>query len=594
MSRAGDMMPPASAFEGRSFGAYRLGRVIGTGGMATVFMARRTGPGRFAQTAALKVIHPHLAQEREFVEMFLEEARIASSINHPNVCRVLDFGQAEGTYYLAMEYVRGETWASTLEKLASQRESRLRIHAIANHVIGQACEGLHAVHEAVDSSGAPLQIVHRDISPQNLFVAYDGSVRILDFGIALSKGARAQGSSTSRLVKGRNAYMAPEQALGAEVDRRADIWSLGVCLREALAGERLFERETQMATLRAVTQEPLPPWPKHVPLLLREICDRALERDPAARFPTAREFGSALARFASSEAEPSGNAELGRRMRSLFPEQIAHKRSELRELAGDDTTTGTFTSIVPRLGTATARETPARGRRRSKVRRYLRWSIAGALSLGASFLAFRLTSRVVPGHSAVPDPAPLVVRTEVHEHTPEGAATGAAAGSQPLAPLAPGPSSPAHGASPGNGSARTELSPEMRALQEAQQAASSPRPAPPVPATERPSDETGAESGHRGHHRRPREPGAPAPASAASAPAPAPAPAGAPGVLIVGAASGWAQVSLAGRELGTTPFRVELPAGNHRLDVRFFGTGSAQPVNVEVKPGATTKLRLTQ
>jgi serine/threonine-protein kinase len=135
MVAGGEPLALARAYEGRTFGPYRIARAIASGGMATVFLARRTGPGRFAQTAALKVIHPHLAQEREFVDMFLEEARIASSINHPNVCRVLDFGQAEGTFYLAMEYVRGETWATTLAALAQSREGRQRLHALSAYVL---------------------------------------------------------------------------------------------------------------------------------------------------------------------------------------------------------------------------------------------------------------------------------------------------------------------------------------------------------------------------------------------------------------------------------------------------------------------------
>ena len=190
----GDPYSLARAYEGRTFGGYRIARAIATGGMATVFLARRTGPGRFAQTAALKVIHPHLAKEREFVEMFLEEARIASSINHPNVCRVLDFGQAEGTYYLAMEYVRGETWATALERLTAQRESRVRMHALSTYVIGAGlrgpargarCAWIRAAFRCRSCTGTS--------RPQNLFIAYDGSVRVLDFGIASTSRRDAPG-----------------------------------------------------------------------------------------------------------------------------------------------------------------------------------------------------------------------------------------------------------------------------------------------------------------------------------------------------------------------------------------------------------------
>jgi hypothetical protein len=620
----GDKYSLARAFEGRTFGAYRIARAIATGGMATVFLARRTGPGRFAQTAALKVIHPHLAQEREFVEMFLEEARIASSINHPNVCRVLDFGQAEGTFYLAMEYVRGETWATSLERLSSLRESRVRLHALSTYVIAQACEGLHAVHEAVDPSGIPLEIVHRDISPQNLFIAYDGSVRVLDFGIASAGASDRSAGSTTQVIKGRYAYMAPEQARGTDVDRRADIWSLGVCLREALSGERLFARDTQVATILAVTKEPLPPWPKHVPLLLQEVCNGALVHDPGERYANTREFGTALSRFTASEAEPAGGAELGRWMRALFPEQIAQKRAELRELAGgeDPYTTGSFTSVIPRSAPqvppipAELRQTPPQGNRvRERLGHLGGWLAAGALSLGAAYLAFRITPQLMGSGAA----APAGVQAEVHAKVVPGPASSAAAGASNTQPgnLPATAATPAFAEEPEHADeAVVEAEPAQAAPGTSDLgAANAEQPAPTV--AEDPAE--AREHRHR-HHRHRRsaeereEASAPAagesagndttrrrssssgseatrdtPAVATSSPK-----SSAPGTLLVGATSGWAEVVLDGRELGTTPFRVELPAGVHRLDVRFFGTGTPQPMRVEVKPGETTKLRLSQ
>ncbi|MFT3925517.1 MAG: protein kinase [Myxococcales bacterium] len=627
MPLPGDGYSLARAYEGKTFGAYRIARAIATGGMATVFLARRTGPGRFAQTAALKVIHPHLAREKEFVDMFLEEARIASSINHPNVCRVLDFGQAEGTFYLAMEYVRGETWATALERLTSQRESRMRMHALSTYVIQQACEGLHAVHEAVDPNGIPLQIVHRDISPQNLFIAYDGSVRVLDFGIATGAGGSVQGAggqSTTQVIKGRYAYMAPEQARGAEVDRRADIWSLGVCLREALGGERLFERDTQVATILAVTKEELPAWPRQVPLLLREVCDRALERDPELRFQTARELGSALARFSASEAEPAGGAEVGRWMRTLFPEQIAQKRAELRELAGEDTNTGSFTSIMPLSGTTRsaafeAQPTPATGspRLRRMRRQVGSWASAAALAVGAAYVAFRLTPQLMHSQAS---PAPTAVNAEVRPGSSAGIpevplakpALAQAPGIEPPIAVAPGVqvtvTSDIVAVAPGADEPTTpEASPaDLQAAQVAPSAASDSVLA-AFAKSDSPSDEEGHH--HHRHHRHrkegtgegtPSQTGAPAsdtknaPTTATIATPTKSSESAAPGTLLVAAASGWAEVSLNGKALGTTPFRVELPAGSHRLEVRFFGTGSPQPMGVEIQPGSVTKLRLTQ
>ncbi len=612
MHPKGDPYSLARAFEGRTFGGYRIARAIATGGMATVFLARRTGPGRFAQNAALKVIHPHLAQEREFVEMFLEEARIASSINHPNVCRVLDFGQAEGTYYLAMEYIRGETWATALERLTAQRESRVRLQALSSYVIAQACEGLHAVHEAVDPNGLPLQIVHRDISPQNLFIAYDGSVRVLDFGIASAAAPPGGQTSTTQVIKGRYAYMAPEQARGEQVDRRADIWSLGVCLREALSGERLFERDTQVATIMAVTKDDLPQWPKHVPLLLREICDKALERDLEQRYQTARELGSALARVAASEAEPAGGAEVGRWMRLLFPEQIAQKRAELKELAGgEDTNTGTFTSIVPRALTgahaaAEAQPTPARGnpRLRKLGRRASTWLTASGLAVGAAYLAFWLTPQTLPEQAATSATAAASAKATPKSAEPQPAAEAplaaapvepasvAATAVEPAAP-AEAPAAPPKADEPakiaekattgGDESKPATAEEERRKRRRAREESAA------AEAAEKPSKSSDDKVEKKASAKAPEaEAAKPKPAETAAAPN------NAPGTLLVAAASGWAEVSLDGKALGTTPFKVSIPAGSHRLDVRFFGTGSPQPMNVVVQPGAVTKLRLSQ
>lgn len=577
MSQGAESIFLPRAYEGRVFAGYRIARVIATGGMATVYLARRTGPGRFAQTAALKVIHPHLVRERAFVDMFLEEARLASSINHPNVCRVLDFGEAEGTYYLAMEYVRGETWATTLNALYAQREGRARLWALSAYVIAQACEGLHAAHEAVGENGYPLNIVHRDISPQNLFVAYDGSVRVLDFGIASANDKAEEAASNSELAKGRYAYMAPEQVRGLDVDRRADIWSLGVVLREALSGQRLFARDTQVATILAVTRDPLPPWPKHVPLLLREICDRALDRDPEQRFASAREMGSAIGRILSSEMEPVSGAELARFMRQLFPLEIARKRAELRELAGDDANTGTFTSVIPLNAQSTGGLTLDASEERpvaeaSTQRRGLRWGLATLGALLAAFAAFEFTPRLLEAPAATPFSVPLEVREQ-------GASAEAPEGTLPPAHALP----LEQAAAPATG---VEEAPDSAEASEDAQESLDPREA----ARE-------ARRARRRARRLARAAMAMAQgesAETAAVEAPQLAEARGPGTVVIGAEQGWAEVSLAGKKLGTTPLRTQLPAGTHALEVRFFGTGSPRVVPVDVRAGETTKLRLTQ
>lgn len=318
-------------FEGRSLGKFRVLREIACGGMATIYLARRAEFSGLGQEAAVKVIHPHLAKDREFVDMFLDEARIVTCINHPNVCRVLDFGKAEGTYYLAMEYVMGETWSEVLAALKRSPEGQAMIPALITRVMVQACEGMHAAHEARDPEDEPLSIVHRDVSPQNLMVGYDGSVRVLDFGIA--SAADRLHTTRNGTIKGRFAYMAPEQMRGTPVDRRADVWSLGVVLWEGLAQRRLFKRDTEAETVLAVTHDPLPALAPSLPAPLVSVVQKALERDREARFASAREFGVALASLPSTAIPAVTMADLAQWMQRLFAERIARKREFLREAA---------------------------------------------------------------------------------------------------------------------------------------------------------------------------------------------------------------------------------------------------------------------
>jgi serine/threonine-protein kinase len=207
----------------KRFGRYVLSRRIASGGMGTVYLARAVGPGGFDLPVAIKVIHPHLARRRDLVEMFLDEARITARIRHPNVCSVLDFGETEGTWFLAMEYLLGETLSSVIGNLqddpAAMDDPRYR--AISLRILADACEGLHAAHELRDADGRPMNVVHRDVSPHNLFITYDGAVKVLDFGIALARDRVHQ--TTTGGLKGKYAYMPPEQLQKRPLDRRADV-----------------------------------------------------------------------------------------------------------------------------------------------------------------------------------------------------------------------------------------------------------------------------------------------------------------------------------------------------------------------------------
>src|SRR5690606_6429832 len=219
---------------------YDLVAEIASGGMATVYLARLAGVGGFQRFVAIKRLHPHLAKEKEFVEMFLDEARLAAGIHHPNVVPILEVGASERGYYLVMEYIEGDTLARLLARAATTAG---KIPAdIAIRILLDMLQGLHAAHELKDEKGMATELVHRDVSPQNILVGMDGVSRITDFGVA--RAASRLSATRVGQLKGKIAYMAPEQAAGdTRVDRRADIFSAGIVLWEVLASRRLFKAE---------------------------------------------------------------------------------------------------------------------------------------------------------------------------------------------------------------------------------------------------------------------------------------------------------------------------------------------------------------
>src|SRR4051794_18471218 len=247
--------------------------------MATVFLGRILGAGGFQRFVAIKRLHPHLASEQEFVEMFLDEARIAASIHHPNVVPILEVGTSDRGYYLVMEYIEGDTLARLLARATTSRE-RIPV-PIVIRIILDTLAGLHAAHELKDDNDELLQLVHRDVSPQNILVGINGTALITDFGVA--RAATRLSSTRSGQLKGKLAYMAPEQARGGNLDRRADLFAVGTVLWEVLADKRLFKGEGEADTLNRVLFEPIPSLREvapHVSPQLEAVTMRALDRDP--------------------------------------------------------------------------------------------------------------------------------------------------------------------------------------------------------------------------------------------------------------------------------------------------------------------------
>ncbi len=280
---------------------YELVAEIASGGMATVFLARLSGVGGFQRFVAIKRLHPHLAKEDEFVQMFLDEARLAAGIHHPNVVPILEVGANERGYYLVMEYIEGDTLARLLARAASG-SAQLPL-AIALRIVVDMLAGLHAAHELRDDRGDLSQLVHRDVSPQNILVGVDGISRITDFGVA--RAATRLSATRAGQLKGKIAYMAPEQAAGETVDRRADVFASGIVLWEVLCARRLFKAENDGATLTRVLSGTIPSPLEFVPTLppeLADVCMRALERDVEKRFATCAQFADAIER-ATSEGQ---------------------------------------------------------------------------------------------------------------------------------------------------------------------------------------------------------------------------------------------------------------------------------------------------
>jgi eukaryotic-like serine/threonine-protein kinase len=305
---------------------YELMFPLAEGGMAAVWLARLRGKRGFEQLVAIKTIKEHLSEDVRFEEMFLDEARIASRIRHPNVGQILDLGEESGVLYLVMEWIDGESLSRT-RRAVEKRGAKIPL-PLALRIMADVAGGLHAAHELKDESGANLGVIHRDVSPQNILVANSGTVKLIDFGIAKARN-RAVAETTDGLVKGKVAYMSPEQADGLPVDRRSDVWAVGVCLYELLTGKLPFDGESQQEILRLLVKgTDVPPLPSTIPAVVRGVVRQALTRDPAGRFLTAAALERALEGALVSLDALTTSDDLAKFLRETCPER-AKARSEV-------------------------------------------------------------------------------------------------------------------------------------------------------------------------------------------------------------------------------------------------------------------------
>jgi serine/threonine-protein kinase len=307
---------------GRQFGNYEILRKVASGGMAEIFLAKHRGLGGFERLVCIKRILPHLSEQEDFIKMFQDEARIVANLIHPNIAQIYDIGQLDRMYYIAMEYVRGED----LRRVYNQEVSRGRAMPLepAAHIVMGAAAGLDFAHRQTSIDGRALGIVHRDVSPQNILVTYDGHVKLIDFGVAKAEGKLNE--TRSGVLKGKYSYMSPEQASGDPIDGRTDIFALGITLYEVTTGVRLFKRESEIETLHAVIEcsvtAPSELIPGYDPEL-ETVVMKALAHDPEERFATAGDMERALERFLVQRGHPTGASSLAAYMQDLFAEKLA-------------------------------------------------------------------------------------------------------------------------------------------------------------------------------------------------------------------------------------------------------------------------------
>ncbi|PID38407.1 MAG: hypothetical protein CSB49_05725 [Proteobacteria bacterium] len=387
----------------RRFGRYRMLCKLASGGMATLYLARFASGERFEKHVAIKRIHEHLIEDAEFLQMFIDEAQLAARISHPNVAQVIEFG-ADPAPFIAMEFVDGESLTALIRRAQPP-------HPVCARIVAQAAAGLHAAHELRNNTGEPLGVVHRDVSPHNILISYEGVVKVVDFGVARARGNLH--TTTAGTVKGKFAYMSPEQARMEMVDRRSDIFALGIVLYEITTRYRLFKAPNEAATVSKVLHADIVPpsvLVPHYPPTLERIVLKALNRDPSERYESAEEMQGALEAFVMEQGSPLLPSAIGQLMRSVFSDRIAEKRALLQRAEGmtdisQEVDIGSMPSLT--MGGATVSVAKFEAARRQRRRQRLIGAAIGLLVLvGVGGLGAYLFDVLAGEPSNVSAPAP--------------------------------------------------------------------------------------------------------------------------------------------------------------------------------------------
>lgn len=326
----------AGALLGQRLGNYEIVALLALGGTAEIYLAKVGGDSGFEKYVVVKCLHDHLADDEEFVKMFLDEARLAANLNHSNIAQTTALGSYGNRYYMVMEYLTGLSLAMVIRRGGERMPGGVLPVSLSLNIVQQACAGLHYAHEH-KQNGTPLNIVHRDISPQNLVLTFEGVVKVVDFGIAKAELRETQ--TKSGTIKGKFAYMSPEQCVATGVDRRTDVFALGIILHELLTGKRLFKRPNPYDTYQAVIDcKVLPPSKFNHSLdpAIDAIALKALSKDKENRFPTAEAFGDTLLQYMHSKGAGGGPGEVARFFDQHFQAEIDEHNNRMRDLISGD------------------------------------------------------------------------------------------------------------------------------------------------------------------------------------------------------------------------------------------------------------------
>jgi serine/threonine-protein kinase len=531
-------------------GRYQVLSKLAQGGMAEVFVAKLVGASGFTKRYAIKRLLPELSADPELVQMLLDEARIASSLSHPNICQIFELGESDGRHFIAMEYLEGQTLAQLMRTARAERQPLP--FEVSAHIVARAAEGLAYAHERRGDDGAPMGIVHRDVSPDNVMLTRDGQVKLLDFGIA--RATHRSRRTRTGLIRGKVAYMAPEHIRGEALDGRADVFALGVVLWELLAGRDLFRSQDDVQAMYAVLNGAAPARPPdaRAPAPLWEIAERALERDPARRTPSARQLAAdldaALSRL-GARVDPSRLVALAQ---APAPELPAAPEQPRHPAAA--------TPLGPRPAEpVTQREVEAERKRTravdaEPVRRSGRVTVIAVAAVVVVVGALAAAARWLP-HEAAP-PAPEVAVVPATPVSPQPVVVPEPPAAPAVEPEAP----PAH------------------------------EPAPPAAEPEAPPAHAPARPAPAAHTK--RGPARSAHARAPIAPAAAAEPAvGGSGRLALDTHP-WTHVYLDGRLLGDTPLNeVVVPAGHLKLRAVNPELKLDKTIEVDVAPDQTARVR---